>query len=201
MSKGNQTRSSILSDAVELASVVGLEGLTIGALAEQTAMSKSGLFAHFGSKEQLQLATLEAGIARFTEVVIRPALKAERGLTRIRTLFDGWLAWSCHTGPRGGCLFAAATFEQDDREGPVRDYLVEQQTAWIELMADMTRRTMDLGQFRADLDPYQFAHELNGIFLTYQQARRLLRDPQAEVRARASFARLCKDATDGTALS
>lgn len=196
MGKGDTTRTTILADAVELASVRGLEGLSIGALAERTTMSKSGLFAHFGSKERLQLATLEAAVAQFIEAVITPALRTPRGRRRLEVLFERWLAWSGDSGPPGGCPFVAASFEMDDREGPVRTYLVEQQTAWLALLAETVAKAVGTGDLRPDVDSQQFAHELNGIFLMYQQARRLLRDPAADDRARRAFTRLMEQARD-----
>lgn len=194
MSKGEQSRAAILEQAVDLASVVGLHGLSIGGLAVSSGFSKSGLFAHFGSKESLQLDTLKAAVARFTETVIRPALKAPRGIPRIRVLFERWLAWGSREGPTGGCLFVAASIELDDLGGPLREYLVEQQRAWQDLISRIAQRAVEVGDFREDLDCRQFAHDVQSLFLGFNYAQRLLHDADAEARTRAGFERLLRDA-------
>src|SRR5512143_3621128 len=125
MGKGDQTRAAILDVALAQASRSGFESLTIGSLAERAGLSKSGLFAHFGSREELQVAAIEAAAARFTESVFRPALKARRGLPRLRALFDHWLDWTSRSGLTHGCPMQAAAIEFDDRPGPVRDAVVE----------------------------------------------------------------------------
>lgn len=194
MSKGETTRDAILDQAANLASIMGLHGLTIGTLAAHTGMSKSGLFRHFGSKEELQVATLKAGVERFMEVVVRPALKAPRGLARVRALFDGWLVWETERGLEGGCLFIAASIELDDQPGAARDYLVTSQAEWLAFLATAARKAIENGDFRPDLDTAQFAHEFNCVFLGFHQAYRLMRDPQAALRARHQFDRLLEDA-------
>jgi AcrR family transcriptional regulator len=176
---------------VTTASVEGLEGLSIGALARQTGMSKSGLFAHFGSKSDLQLATLKAGVERFIEIVIRPALKAARGVPRITALFENWMAWASGLGPPGGCVLLAASMEWDDKVGPVRDYLVGTQRAWLGFLAEAAHLTVSTGEFPMDM---QFAHGLNAIYMDFHLSTRLLRDPEAPARARRAFARLLDDA-------
>lgn len=194
MPKGDDTRTAILEEAANLASVMGLNGLTIGTLASHTGMSKSGLFRHFGSKEALQVATLRAGVDLFTSVVVRPALKAPRGLARVRALFDRWLDWETGKGLAGGCLFIAASIEMDDRPGEVRDYLVATQREWLDLIARTARYAFEAGDLRPDLDVDQFAHELNAVVLGFHQAHRLMRDPAAVRRARIQFDRLVRDA-------
>ena len=129
MTKGQDTKERILGEALDLASTVGIEGLSIGELAKATEMSKSGLFAHFNSKEDLQLEVLRSGSANFIETVVSPALRQPRGEPRVRALFERWLAWE--TLRTGGCPFMAATFELDDRPGPVRDALVATQQDWV----------------------------------------------------------------------
>lgn len=198
MSKGDRTRDAILDRAADLASLVGLNGLTIGTLASHTGMSKSGLFQHFGSKEQLQVETLRAGVDRFVESVVRPALKTRRGTVRVRALFDRWLQWATDDGLAGGCLFVAASIELDDQPGAARDYLVEHQTMWLDVIATTARKAVEMGDFRNDLDAEQFAYEFNAILLSLHQADRLLRDPRAPDRARTMFERLLRDAA-GTA--
>jgi AcrR family transcriptional regulator len=195
MHKGETTRSAILSEAANLASIMGLNGLSIGALAAHTGMSKSGLFRHFGSKEDLQVATLKAGVDRFMEVVVRPALKARRGMARVRELFGRWLDWETEKGLEGGCLFIAASIELDDQPGAARDYLVATQGEWLGFLAEAARRAVEVGDFRPDLDVTQFAHEFNAIFLGFHQAHRLMKDPHAAQRAHRQFERLVQDAT------
>lgn len=194
MPKGVETREAILAEAANLASLVGLNGLTIGTLAKHTGMSKSGLFQHFGSKEQLQVETLKAGVERFVETVIRPALQAPRGISRVRTLFDNWLRWATEEGLPGGCLFIAASIELDDQPGAARDYLVEHQEQWLDLIATTARKAIETGEFRADLDVYQFAYEFNAMLLSFQQADRLMNDGRAVTRARTMFERIVLDA-------
>lgn len=194
MEKGATTREHILAQSAELASLTGLQGLSIGNLAAHTGLSKSGLFRHFGSKEQLQLDTLRAAVERFTATVVRPALQTPRGIARVRRLFDGWLEWEGDRGLPGGCLFIAASIELDDQPGPVRDYLVQTQQEWLDFIAVTARKAVDTGDFRADLDCEQFAHEMNALFLGFHHASRLLGDPRAGDRVRTAFGRLLDDA-------
>lgn len=187
MGKGEQTRQAILGRSAQLASRNGLAGLTIGSLADELSLSKSGLFAHFQSKEALQVQTLEFAARLFVDHVVRPALQAPRGEPRVRALFEGWLEWARADVLEGGCLFVAAATELDDQEGPVRDHVVRQQTQWLDLVANVVRTGVSEGHFRAGLDPLQFAHDLYGVMLAFHHARRLLRDPRAEARARRGF--------------
>ncbi|MBM7790724.1 TetR/AcrR family transcriptional regulator [Tenggerimyces flavus] len=196
MSKGEETRHAVLEAALRMASKVGLRGLTIGSLAEQAQLSKSGLFAHFRSKEALQLAVLEYASARVVDLVIRPALKTNRGEPRLRELFEGWLEWDRDTWP-GGCVFVAAATELDDEPGLVRDRLAQCQRDWLESIATMWRSGVNDGQFHADLDPEQYAFELHGVMLAFHQSYRLLADPHAERRARAAVDKLLASARVG----
>ncbi len=191
MSKGADTRQAILERAASLASRRGLEGVTIGRLAAELGLSKSGLFAHFQSKEALQIQILRHTAELFVDRVIRPALKAPRGERRVRALFEAWLSWARADLLKGGCLFVAAATELDDREGPVREELVRQQKDWLELCANVAKTAVGEGQFRPGLDAAQFAHDFYGLMLVYHHARRLLRDPRAEERARSAFDALC----------
>lgn len=186
MGKGEDTRTAILDEAVQVASRVGFDGLSIGGLAEQTEMSKSGLFAHFRSKEQLQLQTLERARNRFVDVVVRPALASERGVVRVRALFDGWLRWAAEA-LEGGCIFVAAAAELDDRPGPLRDALVRNERDWLEMIATVAGSAVAEGDFRPDLDLDQFAFEVHGVMLAHHHASRLLRDATAEARTRLAF--------------
>jgi AcrR family transcriptional regulator len=191
MRKGEATREAILDHAVGLARKVGLEGLTIGRLAEDLELSKSGLFAHFRSKEALQVQVLDAAAARFVEIVVRPALEIACGEPRVRALFDHWLQWERRPG---GCVFVQAAVDLDDREGPARDRLVQLQRDWLDAIATTARGAIREGHFKSSVDPVQFAHDLNGIILAYHHAARLLRDPGAETRARKSFEALVRAA-------
>ena len=187
MRKGEQTREAILLHALRLATQIGFEGLTIGRLADDLKLSKSGLFAHFKSKENLQLEVLRMASRRFIDEVIKPALTAPRGERRVRALFDRWLAWEASPSLPGGCPFMAASMELDDRPGPARDLLVKSQKDWLETIAHTAGTAIQEGDFDADLDTEQFAHEVNGIGLAYTHASRLLKDPRARARADLAF--------------
>jgi AcrR family transcriptional regulator len=187
MRKGAETRQAILDRGFDLASRSGLRGVTIGALAEALGLSKSGLFAHFKSKEALDAALVEHSAALFVERVIRPALKAPRGEPRLRDLFKRVLDWPTRSGLPGGCPMIAAAAELDDVEGAARDALVAQQKDWLDTMANLARVGVREGQFKPNLAPEQFAFELYGIQLMHHLAARLLRDPQADERAQAAF--------------
>lgn len=180
------TRQMILHTGVALAYRVGLTGLSIGTLAADTGMSKSGLFAHFGSKEALQLEVLARAREEFTGTVIRPALSAPRGEPRVRALFERWAACGQARMP-GGCLFVKAATEYDEQHGPVRDQLVRDHRDLYDTIAQIFRTGMAEGHFRDDVDPLQFASDLYGVMLAFYQANRLLEDPAAETRARTAF--------------
>jgi AcrR family transcriptional regulator len=190
MRKGQATRTTILGHAAELASQVGLTGLTIGALADDLNLSKSGLFAHFRSKEALQIQVLDHAAQSFIERVITPALKTPRGEPRIRSLFANWLAWDRDRIFPGGCVFVAAASELDDRPGPVRDRLVHLQQQWLEVLGISFRKGIEAGVFDRKADPEQFAQDLYGVMLAYHHHSRLMNDPRAEERARQAFERL-----------
>jgi AcrR family transcriptional regulator len=194
MGKGAATRDKILDAAFRLAARDGLQGLSLSQLAGQLGVSKSGLFAHFRSKEDLQLETLKAGATRFEEAVVRPAFAEPRGLPRIRRLFDNWIRWSKDPSLPGGCLLMAAATEFDDREGPVRDYLVAVERQLLGSLARSARIAVEEGHFSRDLDCDQFAFELNALVLGFNHVRRLLRDPKAERQSRAAFERLIRTA-------
>lgn len=189
MSKGQATKASILDEALHVASTVGFEALSIGQLADRAEMSKSGLFAHFRSKEQLQLQTLDHAASRFTDVVVRPTLKAPRGEARVRELFERWLDWETEA-LAGGCVFVAASNEYDDQPGPMHDALLQHQRDWTEFITTVAGTAITEGAFRADLDAAQFAFTLQGVMLGYHHAGRLLRDPHALERTRTAFEQL-----------
>ena len=189
MSKGQQTKAAILDEAVGIASRVGFNALTIGQLADSTGMSKSGLFAHFRSKESLQLETLERGRERFTDLVIRPTLAAPRGIARVRALLDHWLVWETEA-LQGGCIFVTGSVEFDDQPGPMRDALVRNQKDWGEFIATVAGTAVSEGDFRADLDTEQFSFTLQGLMYAYHHTARLLRDPKALDHTRAALEQL-----------
>ena len=190
MSKGQKTRAAILDAALVQASETGFESLTIGALAERAGMSKSGLFAHFGSREELQVAAIEAAAARFTETVFLPALKAKRGVPRMRALFEHWLDWTARSGLTHGCPMHAAAVEFDDRPGPVRDAVVEHFARLERELGRAVRLAIDQGHFGADLDVDQFVFDILGIIFAYHHGARLFEAERAELHARAAFERL-----------
>lgn len=194
MSKGEETKTAILDHAAKLASQIGLEGLSIGKLAEDMSLSKSGVFAHFQSKETLQIETLQFARGLFVEKVITPAFKQPRGLPRVRALFDAWLEWNAHGFP-GGCLMIAASTEFDDRPGPVRDVLAQTQRDLVETLTHAARIAVQEGHLRADVKPEQFAFEEYGIILSFHHHLRLLADPKARARAQAAFAALVERST------
>jgi AcrR family transcriptional regulator len=194
MSKGAETRAAILQQAVAIAAVDGLEGLSIGRLAGAAGLSKSGLFAHFGSKEALQRAVLEAVVEDFRASVILPALREPTGLERLKELFTGWIDWAAAERKSGGCPLLGAAIELDDKPGELRDYLVEQQHAWLDCIARIAAKAVDQKQFRRDVDVTQFAFDFNSIGLGFNFAYRLLDDADAARRARRAFERLVASA-------
>jgi AcrR family transcriptional regulator len=192
--KGKTTRDQILRAATDLASVEGLEGLTIGALAAHTGMSKSGLFAHFGSKEALQLSVLESVRTEFILSVVVPARKFS-GRQRLEALFENWLAWASTNGYKGGCPFVASAVEWDDREGPIRDAVYDALELWQGYLARAAQQAIDAGEFRADLDPAQLAFDVYAIELGFHNGFRLMGQSDAAVWTRAAFVRLVTDAS------
>lgn len=193
MGKGEQTRQAILDEAFSMASRIGVGALSIGVLAERTRMSKSGLFAHFGSKEELQLAVLRESQARFAEVVLRPALRLPRGLGRLRAMVINWLDWTRAVNLPGGCVINAAALEFDDQPGPLRDEVKNSLLALRRTLAETVAKAVETGELRPDIDIEQFVFELNGIYQATQQNRRLFSDPDADRRALAAFDRLVRD--------
>ncbi|MDW5327955.1 TetR/AcrR family transcriptional regulator [Plantactinospora sp. KLBMP9567] len=184
MSKGAATRQAVLAEATEVASRLGLGGLTIGSLAARLDMSKSGLFAHFRSKEALHLQVLDHARDAFTAEVVRPALRAPRGEARMRALFENWLR---SVNVPGACLFVSASTEFDDQPGPVRDQLVADHRDLSDVIAQIFRTGIAEGQFDEATDPERFAHDLHSVMLGAFHARRLLNDPRTETWARHAF--------------
>jgi AcrR family transcriptional regulator len=190
MSKGEVTREAILDAALAAASTAGLSAVSIGDLAKQVGMSKSGLFAHFESKENLQIETLKAAVKHYIETVVSPSLRAPRGEPRVRAFFENWFNWSAASSLPGGCLFIAAASEFDDKPGPVRDFVAASQRDWLATLSQAVRIAIDEGHFRSDVEPEQFAHDLYSIILAYHHFSRLLRLPDAREKALRSFEQL-----------
>jgi AcrR family transcriptional regulator len=190
MSKGEATRERILGRAFLLAGRDGLDGLTIGALADELKLSKSGLFAHFGSKEELQVAVLDLASSRFTEQVMLPAFKSARGLPRLERIFENWVDWMVDAHKPGGCIFTQAIAELDDQQGRPHDVLLESQLNLVEALTKTVQLAVDEGHFGKTTDPKQFAFELHGIMMTLHMYQRLFKDRRAVERARSAFKRL-----------
>jgi AcrR family transcriptional regulator len=189
--KGERTRHSILDRAVDLASLEGLQGLTIGRLAEELGMSKSGLFAHFGSKEELQIATIEMASQRYIDEIFTEALRQPRGYPRLLAICDSWLSYIRRSVFPGGCFFAAASFEFDSRPGPVRDRIRKMMDDWMHALERSIRMAKDEGHLKDEADPAQLAFELNSLFFGANFSFYLRDDQRAIERAeRAVLARL-----------
>jgi AcrR family transcriptional regulator len=187
VTKGEETRSAVLGEAIAQASVVGLRGVTIGTLATKAGLSKSGLFAHFRSKESLQLGILEEAITRFIALVIAPSLKEARGKPRVAALLGAWKRWARSEFMPGGCIFVSAIAEIDDLEPAVRARLVEAQLDWLDTLAQAIRIAQDDGHFRKDLDATQMALEVLSLAYGHHLLGRLLRlsGPGSSERTRA----------------
>jgi len=186
-SKGERTRAAILDAAFHIVSKAGLEGLTIGTLAAATDMSKSGLFAHFGSREELLIAVMDRGQQEFLKLVVNPALAKARGLPRLRALFVNWIDWTESADLPGGCPMIGGAIEFDDKPGAVRDTLAAGQRAWIGTLTRAARQAVEQGQLAADTDVEQISFELFGIALVVHHHRRLLGYDKARSRALAAF--------------
>lgn len=184
--KGQQTRTAILETAVDIASIEGLEGLTIGRLASDLDMSKSGLFSHFGSKESLQLATVEAARAIFIQEVILPARQAAAGLPRLWAMCDAWLDYMAREVFPGGCFFVTAATEFDNRPGPVRDAIAANMQEWLDYLHRSAQRAQELGHMTADETPAQIAFELHAFYMGANWAWQLFNDREAINRARVA---------------
>jgi AcrR family transcriptional regulator len=189
------TRERILHQGLALMSQSGLGGVTLGVLAEQVGMSKSGLFAHFRSKEDVQIELLSHMAEFAAEHVIQPSLKAADGLPRLRELVGNWFGWAQRAGLPGGCPVAAGLFEFDDVEGRVRNKILEMEGQWRRLLTELVRRAVELGHLRGDLDVVQFVWELSGIYLGHHAAHRFLRAADADLRAQVAFQALIDRAT------
>jgi AcrR family transcriptional regulator len=192
--KLHETRERLLQQGLALMSRDGMAGVTLGQIAEQVGMSKSGVFAHFRSKDEVQIGLLEQMARVAAPVVIEPAMAAPEGLPRLEALVSNWFGWAPRAGLPGGCPAAAAMFELDDAEGPVRDKVVAMEAEWRGLLEGLTRQAVDLGHLRADLDVVQFVWELCGIYLAHHTSQRFLRRPDADERAAKAFGALLERA-------
>lgn len=186
------TKERILEEGLNLIASQGLNGVTFGALAQQTGMSKSGLFAHFGSKEEIQLSLLDETFKLAGSNIVAPAMKKAPGVARLRAVAQAWFGWSEKAGLKGGCPVAAGYFEHDDspRENPVRQKIVDLERQWSELLAKLVHEAIELSEFRSDLDVKQFVWELGGIYLAHHVSFRLLHDPKANQRSARALERL-----------
>ncbi|HYR24450.1 MAG TPA: TetR/AcrR family transcriptional regulator [Aquabacterium sp.] len=194
--KGQQTRAAILDAALNLASQMGIEGLSIGALAEVIGMSKSGVFAHFGSREELQISVIREYHERFEEEVFHPAMSEPRGLPRLRTLVKNWVS-KVATEIDSGCIYISGAVEFDDRPGPVRDALAGMVLLWHGALEKAIRIAIEEGHLRPDTDPMQMLFEIHGLILSLHHDARFLRSPGAVERARVAFERLIQFYTLG----
>lgn len=190
MAKGEETKNMILEEAASLASVCGLEDMTIGKLAKATGLSKSGLFAHFNSKENLQTQVIQWVAETFTQQVMLPAFTRQRGIPRIRAIFENWKDWIDGDSLPGGCMMIASSTEFDDKPGVVRDEIVSMMNELLKSLERAARIAVEEGHFRSDADPRQFAFEFESLLHGYHLLRRLLKAPDARKMSDAALARL-----------
>jgi len=194
MGHAASTRERILDQGLALMSQSGLEGVTLGVLADQVGMSKSGLFAHFRSKEEVQISLLEHTAVVGAARIIAPSMKEPEGLPRLKALVKNWFGWAPRAGLPGGCPVAAGLFEFDDVEGPVRNKILEMEAEWRGLLTKTVTEARSLGHLRSDLDVTQFVWELCGIYLSHHAAQRFLKSPDADRRAKTAFEALLERA-------
>jgi AcrR family transcriptional regulator len=192
MRKGEQTRAAILDVALELASRTGLEGLTIGLLADKMSMSKSGVFAHFGSREDLQIEVLKLYHQRFEQDVFFPSVKEPRGLPRLVSMFEHWLG-RVSVEIASGCIYISGAVEYDDRPGPIREELVSMVKVWQGALLRCAQQAVDAGDLKPDTEPEQLVYEMYGLILAVHHDARFLRVPGAVDRARRGFQRLIEN--------
>ena len=190
MAKGEKTKSKILEKAASLASVCGLEDMSIGKLAKATGLSKSGLFAHFNSKENLQTQVIQWVAQMFTEQVMQPSFREPRGIPRIRAIFEHWKDWIDGDSLPGGCIMIASSTEFDDKPGAVRDEIVNMMDELLKSPTRTARIAVEEGHFKADTDPRQFAFEFESLLHGYHLLQRLLKDPDARERSDLALERL-----------
>lgn len=189
MRKGELTRAAILDVALDLASRDGLEGLTIGLLADKMTMSKSGVFAHFGSREELQLAVLKLYHQRFEQEIFFPSVQEARGITRLKTMYGRWIK-RVSVEIASGCIYISGAVEYDDRPGPIRDELVAMVRAWQGALLRCVQQAIEIGDLKSDTDAAQVVYEMYGLILALHHDARFLHMPGSVDRARAGFERL-----------
>ena len=186
LQKGQQTKATIVEAALGLATHIGLEGLSIGALADVTGMSKSGVFAHFGSREELQISVIREYHTRFEQEVFYPAMSAERGAARLSALFDNWMKRTS-IEIDSGCIYISGAVEFDDRTGPVRDALAHSVLTWHAAMRRAIEQCKDLDELRADTNAEQMLFEIHGLILALHYEARFLKTPGSMGRAVQGF--------------
>lgn len=187
MKNTTSTRERILENGLEIMSKYGLGGVTLGVLADKVGMSKSGLFAHFKSKDEVQIELLEYATRYGYPHIIEPAMKEADGLPRLRVLAYNWFGWAPRSGLPGGCPIAAGMFEYDDIDSPVRDKIASLEAAWRDFLRKLTLRAVELGHLKAELDIDQFVWELCGIYLAHHTSQRFLRSSESDRRATVAF--------------
>jgi AcrR family transcriptional regulator len=192
----NNTGEKLLDSGLRLLSQEGLSGVTLGRLAQQVGLSKSGVFAHFTSKAEVQIALLEHTTQFVAPRVVEPAMREPPGLPRLTALVQNWFGWAGRAGLPGGCPIAAAMFELDDVEGPVRDKILQMEAHWRALLGQLVRETIAAGELRADLDVEQFVWELCGIYLSHHVSTRFVRDANADARGQTAFHALLERARE-----
>lgn len=186
LQKGQQTKAAIVDAALGLATQIGLEGLSIGALAEVMQMSKSGVFAHFGSREELQISVVREYHTRFEEEVFYPAMTVTRGLPRLRAMFDNWMKRTS-VEIDSGCIYISGAVEFDDRPGPVRDALASSVSTWLTAMGRAIEISIEEGHLCADTDAHQMRFEIHSLILALHYEARFLRAPDSLQRAVSAF--------------
>jgi AcrR family transcriptional regulator len=186
LQKGQQTKQLIIGAALGLAEKIGLEGLSIGAVAEVTRMSKSGVFAHFGSREELQLSVVREYYQRFSDEVFSPAITEARGLPRVRALFANWMK-RVAIEIQSGCIFISGAVEFDDRPGPVRDALANSVQTWLDALHRAVMQAKEQGHLVLDADAQQMAFEIHGLILALHYEARFLKNPGAINYANTGF--------------
>lgn len=186
LQKGQQTKLAIVEAALGLATQIGLEGLSIGVLAEVTHMSKSGVFAHFGSREELQISVIREYFSRFELEVFYPSLNEPRGLPRLKALFANWMK-RVAVEIQSGCIFISGAVEFDDRPGPVRDALANSVKTWLTALNRAVVQAKEVGDLRADADEQQIAFEIHGLILALHYEARFLKYPGSIARANKGF--------------
>ncbi|WLI89549.1 TetR/AcrR family transcriptional regulator [Massilia sp. R2A-15] len=192
MRKGELTRAAILDVALELASRDGLEGLTIGLLADKMNMSKSGVFAHFGSREDLQIEVLKLYHSRFEQEVFFPSVQEARGITRLKAMFARWIK-RVSVEIASGCIYISGAVEYDDRPGPIREELVAMVRAWQGALLRCVQQAIECGDLKPDTDAEQLVYEMYGLILALHHDARFLRMPGSVERAKAGFDRLIQN--------